>query len=82
MRILEPDKASEQNAGHVEQIFLENLERKQQAVQIYLMGGIKMVGTIKSFDDFTILISARSFGTQMIYKHAITTICAAHHEGK
>lgn len=80
MRILEPEQANEHNAGHVEQIFLENLKSKQQVVQIYLIGGIKMIGTIKSYDDFTILISARSFGMQMLYKHAITTISAANQE--
>jgi len=73
---------TKQQPENVEQIFLKSLKDKEQLVQIYLAGGIKMVGTIKNFDDFTILISARSFGMQMIYKHSITTICAAHKEGQ
>lgn len=82
MNSFEIKQQNDHNPINVEQIFLEALKNKEQLVQIYLTGGIKMVGTIKSFDDFTILISARSFGMQMIYKHSITTICTAHKEGQ
>ena len=65
---------------HVEQVFLDGLQSRGKLVQIYLVSGIKMVGTILGTDDFTILISTRSFGMQMLYKHAITTISAANQE--
>ncbi len=62
--------------NHIEQLFLNNLLNKKQVVQIYLATGIKMVGTILGSDEFTILLSTKTFGLQMFYKHAITTISA------
>lgn len=82
MNMIEIKKHYEHNVTYAENIFLENLIKKQKLVHVYLSGGIKMVGTINGFDDFTILISARSFGMQMIYKHAITTVVAANKEGE
>lgn len=61
---------------HSEQIFLDSLQSKRQIVQIYLATGLKMVGTLLGSDEFTILLSTKSFGRQMFYKHAITTISA------
>jgi len=63
---------------HSEQIYLEDLQNKQQTVQIYLGSGIKLVGHIVGFDDFTILLSGKGHGSQMLYKHAITSMSLAH----
>ncbi len=61
---------------HAEQVFLDLLQTKQKEVQIYLNSGVKMIGVILGYDEFTILISSQSWPPQMIYKHAITTISA------
>lgn len=52
--------------------FLNVLRREKVAVSIYLISGIKLQGQIESFDNFAILL--KSTVSQMIYKHAISTI--------
>lgn len=67
-------------AAHQEQIFLDYFQKNGYGVQIYLLTGIKMIGVILGSDDFTILLSTKYWGSQMIYKHAITTISAYREE--
>ena len=60
---------------HSEQIFIDNFINKNNVVQIFLLGGMRIVGTIVGSDDYTILVKRHKEGClQMIYKTAITTI--------
>jgi len=52
--------------------FLNALRRERIPVSVYLVNGIKLQGTIESFDQSVILL--RSSVSQMIYKHAISTV--------
>jgi len=52
--------------------FLNALRRERLPVSVYLVNGIKLQGTIESFDQSVILL--RSSVSQMIYKHAISTV--------
>lgn len=52
--------------------FLNKIKEEQTPVAIYLVNGIKLQGQIESFDDHVILL--KNSVTQMIYKHAISTI--------
>jgi host factor-I protein len=52
--------------------FLNILRREHVSVSIYLVNGIKLQGHIESFDQYVILL--RSTVTQLVYKHAISTI--------
>lgn len=55
--------------------FLNALRRERIPVSIYLVNGIKLQGTIDSFDQFVLLL--RGTVSQMVYKHAISTIVPA-----
>jgi len=55
--------------------FLNALRRERVPVSIYLVNGIKLQGTIESFDQFVVLL--RNTISQMVYKHAISTIVPA-----
>jgi len=55
--------------------FLNVLRREKVPVSIYLISGIKLQGQIESFDNFSILL--KNTVSQMIYKHAISTIVPA-----
>lgn len=55
--------------------FLNMLRKERVPVSIFLINGIKLQGQIESFDQFVILL--RSNVSQMIYKHAISTIVPA-----
>ena len=52
--------------------FLNILRREHVPVSIYLVNGIKLQGQIESFDQYVVLL--RNTVTQMVYKHAISTI--------
>ena len=52
--------------------FLNALRREKVPVSIYLVNGIKLQGTIDSFDQFVVLL--KNSVNQMVYKHAISTV--------
>ena len=52
--------------------FLNALRRERIPVAVYLVNGIKLQGTIESFDQFVVLL--RNTVSQMVYKHAISTV--------
>jgi host factor-I protein len=53
--------------------FLNLARREKATVTIYLVNGAKLVGRIKSFDKFSLLLESGS-QEQLIFKHAISTI--------
>jgi host factor-I protein len=53
--------------------FLNILRREHVPCSIYLVNGIKLQGHIESFDPYVVLLRSASV-TQMVYKHAISTI--------
>ena len=59
--------------GHTLQYPYLNLLRKERVpVSIYLVNGIKLQGQIESFDQFVVLL--KNTVSQMVYKHAISTV--------
>ena len=59
--------------GHSLQDPYLNLLRKERVpVSIYLVNGIKLQGQIESFDQFVVLL--KNTVSQMVYKHAISTV--------
>jgi len=52
--------------------FLNTLRKEKVPVAIYLVNGIKLQGTIDSFDQFVVLLN--NSVSQMVYKHAISTV--------
>jgi host factor-I protein len=55
--------------------FLNALRKEHVPVSIYLVNGIKLQGQIESFDQYVVLL--RNTVTQMVYKHAISTVVPA-----
>jgi len=55
--------------------FLNALRKEHVQVSIYLVNGIKLQGQVDSFDQYVILL--KNTVTQMVYKHAISTIVPA-----
>src|SRR5262249_49709999 len=62
-----------QNSQNVQDGFLNNLRRDRVNVTIYLMGGVKLTGKIRSFDKFSLVLESGNL-EQLIFKHAISTI--------
>ncbi len=62
--------------GHMlQEPFLNALRKERIPVAIYLVNGIKLQGTVESFDQFVILLG--NTVSQLVYKHAISTIVPA-----
>ena len=57
--------------------FLNALRKERIPVSIYLVNGIKLQGQVDSFDQFVVLL--KNSVSQMVYKHAISTIVPARH---
>lgn len=55
--------------------FLNTLRKERVPVSIYLVNGIKLQGQIDSFDQFVVLL--KNSVSQMVYKHAISTVVPA-----
>ncbi|MCS6817513.1 MAG: RNA chaperone Hfq [Blastocatellia bacterium] len=53
--------------------FLNALRRDHVPVTVYLVSGIRLIGRIKGFDKYSILLDA-GHQEMLIFKHAISTI--------
>ena len=64
---------TETKIENVQDAFLNQLRRDRITVTLYLLNGIKLIGRVKSFDKFSVLLDA---GQQemLIFKHAVSTI--------
>lgn len=52
--------------------FLNELQKDKVPVSIFLVNGIKLHGIVDSYDEHVVML--RNSITQMVYKHAISTI--------
>lgn len=52
--------------------FLDTLRKDSIPVSVYLVNGIKLQGQIEAYDQYVVLL--KNMVTQMVYKHAISTI--------
>jgi host factor-I protein len=72
----EPQREMRMSKGQMLQDpFLNALRKEKVPVSIYLVNGIKLQGTIESFDQFVVLL--KNSVSQMVYKHAISTVVPA-----
>ena len=58
---------------NLQDLFLNQVRKEKVAVIIYLTNGFQLKGTVKGFDNFIVILDVEG-KTQMIYKHAISTI--------
>lgn len=58
---------------NIQEDFLNHLKNNKIAVTVFLVNGVKLQGIITWFDDFSLLLR-RDGHTQLIYKHAVSTI--------
>jgi host factor-I protein len=59
--------------GHsLQDPYLNALRKERIPVSIFLVNGIKLQGQVESFDQFVIVL--KNTVSQMVYKHAISTV--------
>ncbi|AET60741.1 RNA chaperone Hfq [Paenibacillus terrae] len=57
---------------NIQDTFLNQLRKDSIPVTVFLINGFQVRGTIKAFDNFTIVVDSDG-KQQLIYKHAIST---------
>ena len=58
---------------NVQDVFLNHVRKTQAGVTVFLVNGVKLKGTVSRFDNFCILLR-RDNQSQLVYKHAISTV--------
>ena len=67
------DKTMSQETQDIQSDFLNDLRKNKVSVTVFLVNGVKLQGIITWFDNFSLLLR-RDGHTQLIYKHAVSTI--------
>jgi len=57
----------------LQDVFLNRIRREKAPVTVFLVNGVKLQGMVTAFDNFSMLLQ-RDGHSQLIYKHAISTI--------
>jgi host factor-I protein len=62
-----------EKAQNLQDAFLNHVRKQKVPVTIFLVNGVKLQGVITWFDNFCLLLR-RDAQSQLVYKHAISTI--------
>jgi host factor-I protein len=62
-----------EKSNNLQDIFLNALRKTKTPVTMFLVKGVKLQGIITWFDNFSVLLR-RDGQSQLIYKHAISTV--------
>ena len=65
-----------EKSQNVQDVFLNNIRKNKMPVTIFLVNGVKLQGIVTWFDNFSVLLR-RDAHSQLVYKHAISTIMPA-----
>jgi len=58
---------------NVQDVFLNHIRKNKTPVTVFLINGVKLQGIVTWFDNFSVLLR-RDGHTQLVYKHAISTV--------
>ena len=58
---------------NVQDVFLNHIRKQKTPVTVFLVNGVKLQGIVTWFDNFSVLLR-RDGHTQLVYKHAISTV--------
>jgi host factor-I protein len=62
-----------EKSQNVQDVFLNYIRKNKTPVTVFLVNGVKLQGIVTSFDNFSVLLR-RDGHTQLVYKHAISTV--------
>ncbi len=57
---------------NIQDNYLNQLRKERMQVTVFLLNGFQLRGTVKAFDNFTVLLETDG-KQQLIFKHAIST---------
>ena len=64
-------------AQNLQDTFLNHVRKSKTPLTIFLVNGVKLQGVVTWFDNFCVLLR-RDGHSQLVYKHAISTIMPGH----
>jgi len=64
---------SSEKSQNLQDVFLNAVRKKKTPLTIFLVNGVKLQGIVTWFDNFCVLLR-RDSQSQLVYKHAISTI--------
>jgi len=67
---------SQDKKQNLQDTFLNSVRRSKTPLTIFLVNGVKLQGVVTWFDNFCVLLR-RDGQSQLVYKHAISTIMPA-----
>ncbi|MSO92727.1 MAG: RNA chaperone Hfq [Rhodospirillales bacterium] len=62
-----------EKSQNVQDVFLNHIRKNKTPVTVFLVNGVKLQGIVTWFDNFSVLLR-RDGHTQLVYKHAISTV--------
>ena len=65
-----------EKSQNVQDVFLNHVRKNKTPVTVFLVNGVKLQGIITWFDNFCVLLR-RDAHSQLVYKHAISTVMPA-----
>ena len=73
----ERGKKMSEKSQNVQDVFLNHIRKNKTPVTIFLVNGVKLQGIVTWFDNLSVLLR-RDAHSQLVYKHAISTVMPAH----
>ena len=67
---------SAEKKQNLQDTFLNSVRKSKTPLTIFLVNGVKLQGVVSWFDNFCVLLR-RDGQSQLVYKHAISTIMPA-----
>lgn len=59
---------------NLQDAFLNQVRKDSIPVTVFLINGYQLKGSVKGFDNFTVILADSEARQQLVYKHAISTI--------
>ncbi len=63
----------EGKSQNIQDVYLNTVRRDKVPVTIFLMSGVKLMGRLRGFDKYSVILEA-NHQEQLIFKHAISTV--------
>ena len=67
------DRKAADKQQNIQDAFLNSARRDKTLITIYMVGGMKLTGRIRSFDKYSLILDSNS-QEQLVFKHAIATV--------
>jgi host factor-I protein len=61
------------NAVNIQDVFLNHVRKNKMSLTVFLINGVKLQGVVTWFDNISMLLR-RDGHSQLVYKHAISTV--------